>query len=290
MGLLTTTVLPTGRLLDVTRDTSPATAAAAGLSARVWAVPDLRPETVRGLLVHSARWAPAMCERCRGSRKGDVQRRLRCFGYGVPEEAAALRSVESRATMIYEGSLITFKVVGSDVKSNEMHVHQLPWPVAELERLGEASVTMRVTLSYFIEPSPGRRGWQDRHRYASHGLRFDVKRPTESDANFRGRVSAAVERPDEGDGGSEGQPWVVGTKKRTQGSIPSDWWPGTAAELAAAGELAVYPVTGWWRERRHLGRTASPASYSLIVSLKTDAEEAALYSEIAVTGVVPITT
>ena len=38
---------------------------------------------------------------------------------------------------------------------------------------------MRVTLSYFIEPNPSQRG-NSRYRYQSHGLRFDVKRPTET--------------------------------------------------------------------------------------------------------------
>ena len=63
-----------------------------------------------------------------------------------------------------------------------MGLHALPWPVQQLEALGEAIVEMRVTLSYFIEPKPGRRGGFARiqHRYQSCGLRFEVKRPQES--------------------------------------------------------------------------------------------------------------
>lgn len=44
---------------------------------------------------------------------------------------------------------------------------------------------------------------------------------------------------------------------------------GTAAELARSGRIIVYPVSGWWRERKHLGRYDQTARYSLIVSIGT---------------------
>lgn len=52
------------------------------------------------------------------------------------------------------GHLNDNKTVGT----RDMHFFTLPWPVDELRRLGEVSVTMKVTLSYFVLPSPGRRG------------------------------------------------------------------------------------------------------------------------------------
>ena len=51
-------------------------------------------------------------------------------------------------------------------------------------------------------------------------------------------------------------------------------------ELAACGHVAIYPVTGWWRERPQLGRLESKARYSLIVSLETPDEEVDLYHAI----------
>ena len=51
----------------------------------------------------------------------------------------------------------------------------MPWPLDELEQLGETQVEMRVTLSYFIEPNPSSRGFRSRYRYESHGLRFECK-------------------------------------------------------------------------------------------------------------------
>jgi hypothetical protein len=73
-----------------------------------------------------------------------------------------------------------------------MNLHRLPWPLLELEALGETAVEMRVTLSYFIEPDPSARGVTSRYRYESHGLRFEVNRASESEADFRARINAAA--------------------------------------------------------------------------------------------------
>ena len=61
LSLLTTRVAPTGALLTTTGDTSAATALAARYAAIIYAhYPTLWPETIRGLLIHSARWTAAM--------------------------------------------------------------------------------------------------------------------------------------------------------------------------------------------------------------------------------------
>ncbi len=282
LSLLTTMVHPTGRLLSDMRDTSAATAAAARLAAIVWSYyPRFWPETVRGLLIHSAQWTPAMLARCPGERKDDVQRRLRCFGYGVPNAQRALWSAENAATLIFEGKLQPFHKVGSEYKTKEMHLHRIPWPTDLLEQLGEIPVSMHVTLSYLVEPSPERRGYGRKHRFQSHGLRFDVISPLEDEEQFKRRVSRAMwddgQRPDNV---QETRNWTVGSRYRTRGSIHSDWWTGTAAELARCGTLAVYPVTGWWRERYHLGRWARKARYSLLVSIETPEVAVDLYTPI----------
>jgi hypothetical protein len=54
-----------------------------------------------------------------------------------------------------------------------MILHDLPWQGEVLEALGQEIVQIKVMLSYFIESNPGERGWTKRHRYSSHGLRFD---------------------------------------------------------------------------------------------------------------------
>jgi hypothetical protein len=46
--------------------------------------------------------------------------------------------------------------------------------------------------------------------------------------------------------------WAIGVQGRTHGSLHSDWWPGSAAELATCASIVVFPVTGWWKDRPHL--------------------------------------
>ena len=72
-----------------------------------------------------------------------------------------------------------------------LRLHKLPWPQEQLRDLFGADVRLRVTLSYFVEPNPSSRGWQGRYRYASHGLRFDVKRP----AGDRRGLPASARQP-----------------------------------------------------------------------------------------------
>ena len=75
--------------------------------------------------------------------------------------------------------------------------------------------------------------------------------------------------------------WIIGEQGRTHGSIHSDWWVGSAAELATCGSIVVFPVTGWWKDRPHLERYKSKARYSLIVSLESDDANIDLYTPIS---------
>ncbi len=286
LSLLTTIMRP-DRLLTTTRDTSPATALAARMAAIIWShYPKFWPETVRAMLVHSAKWTPAMTKRFPDDKRRSVLHCLRCYGYGVPDLGQALNSASNAVTMIYEGELQPFRKEQSKTKTNHMHVHELSWPLEVLEDLREERVSMRVTLSYFVEPSPNNVGWGVNHRYASHGLRFDVIRPTEGLDGFRQRISSAYwdgpnDRPKNA---KETRNWVVGENGRSIGSLHSDWWTGTAAELARSGRIIVYPVSGWWRERKHLGRYDQTARYSLIVSIKTKKTD--IYTPITNVGTV----
>lgn len=279
LSLLTTCVGATGKLLTTTGDTSAATALAARFAARLWAeYPSLRPETIRGLMVHAARWTEPMQVMAEGSK----ELLLRSCGFGVPDFERACWSQRNSATLIIESSLQPYQKTPARITSRDMQVHRLPWPTAVLQQLLDADVQMRITLSYFIEPSPGRRGWTRKHRYQSHGLRFDVKRPEESDDEFRKRVSKAARDEDEEiDGGSDDREWMLGAHLRCKGSIHSDTWIGTAAQLAASGVVAVFPVTGWWKERPHLRRYDRVAPYSLLITIETESTEVDLYTPIA---------
>lgn len=83
-----------------------------------------------------------------------------------------------------------FRYTGGNNATHEMHLHDLPLPKEILEELGSLPVRMRVTLSYFIEPNPPRRGYVARYQYASHGLRFSVRRPEETPERMIARLSS----------------------------------------------------------------------------------------------------
>ena len=296
LSLLTTHHLPADRPLTTTHATSAAMALASRLAAQVMAeYPDLWPETVRALIVHSAEWTGAM-ERMslptnQNPSKADYQDLLRRCGFGVPDLDRALWSVSNSLTMVVQESLHPFK---KDSKKSptarDMHLHNLPWPVDVLEDLGETQVEMRVTLSYFIEPNPSQRGVASRYRYASHGLRFDVKRPVESTDEFRGRINTAARDEEEGAARNHGDPaWLIGPQNRHKGSLHGDIWRGSAADLASRGHIAIYPAIGWWRTRPTLERYDKAARYALIVSIKAPEIDIDLYSEVRNRVGVPVT-
>jgi len=110
--------------------------------------PELWPETVRALIVHSAEWSPAM----RGHlpvnpRQSDKRILLRRYGYGMPDLGRAIRSLNSDVTLVVEGEIQPFFLDRSVVKTRDMILHDMPWPSETLEALGETLVQMKVTLS-----------------------------------------------------------------------------------------------------------------------------------------------
>lgn len=275
LGLLTTYHRPEERAFTVTGETSAATALAARMAAQILAEhPQFWPETVRALMVHSAEWTQSM-----KARQPDIDNKtlLRRYGFGVPSLNRALHSAEHDVTIVIENTIQPFTGKGSDIKTHYCVLHQLPWPKEILENLQAADVEMRVTLSYFIEPAPGERGETKRHSYASHGLRFDVRRRGETNDAFIRRFNAqAGDRPGYS---SPDQGWMLGPRLRHRGSLHADIWKGSAADLAARGAIAVFPVDGWWRKNPAQERGNSKTRYSLIVSLRS-AEGVNLYSAI----------
>ena len=174
----------------------------------------------------------------------------------------------------------------------EINLHQLPWPTEVLSDLGDAEVHMRVTLSYFVDPNPSHRGWQRRYRYASHGLRFEVRRPSESTDDFRKRINQLTRAEEERRPSthSDSNEWYFGPNQRTAGSLHTDIWTGTAADLAGRGGVAVYPLTGWWKERSDRDRCSESARYSLTISIETPGQDVDIWTTPVATEVgIPIT-
>lgn len=284
LQLLTTHYKPTERLLDTFGETSAATAQAARLSARIMAArPDLWRETVRGLVVHAAEWTAIMRRHIdQAGSQAQKMAILRRYGWGVPSWRRALYSASNDATLMVEDALLPFRKDGSAVKTRNMNLHRLPWPRDELLALGRQDVELRITLSYFIEPNPGERGWTRRHRYASHGLRFALKRSLETHDQFRQRINRAVEAEEAGQSfGAGGDDWVLGPTVRDRGSLHSDIWRGSAAALADRDAVGVFPIGGWWKENPGLQRWNRHARYALIVSIRAPEAEVDLYTSIA---------
>lgn len=276
LALLTTYRMTAERPFTTTGDTSAATALAARMGAQIMAErPTLWPETVRGLIVHSAEWTPAM-----RTNQGIIGKPalLRRYGFGVPSLSRALGSLDHDVTIVAEEMLVPFKIKGGKAVTDELAVHALPWPREALLALGEAQVELRITLSYFIEPNPGERGLSRRHAYASHGLRFDLKHADEQlDVFLRRRTSGVGARPPARTAPDTG--WTVGPKLRSRGSLHSDIWEGTATELADRDAIIVYPTGGWWRENLAQGHVGEAVRYSLIASIRA-APGAELYAEV----------
>jgi Subtilase family len=288
LSVLSTYFKPANKSFVLSWATSAATAQAARLAALISAeYPSYWPETLRALVVHSAEWSAQMQTHLRGASGKRARTKLvQRYGFGVPSAERALRSANDALTLVAQGSIRPF-VEG---KMRELHFFGLPWPREVLAELGATPVRVRITLSYFIEPNPGRRGWKKRHRYASHGLRFDVKGPTESLEEFRKRLNKKALEEDEAKPatGGDSSEWYLGEHARNRGSLHSDILSCNAADLAERGVIAVYPVSGWWKDQPKRDRSSLGARYALVVSIETPGVETDIWTPVAKQVGVPI--
>lgn len=280
--------------------TSCATAHAARFAAQLWAGrPDLRPETVRALIVHSARWTPQM-----RAQFPNIEQRLALCGYGVPNLDLATSCLRERATVIVEDAMpnaVEAQVEdasGQSRRERRIKFFRLPIPEdALLASSEDGDVELRVTLSYFSEPSTIRR--RERHGL---DLAFDVQGASETEEDFRRRMNkllrqkrtaggdVAAGEDEEQDAKAEGSPletgnsqggparsptqvqrggwrdkWEIGVQRRARGTVQSDFIVIPAALLAGPKLIAVYPVLGWWDERLDTAMEEQP--FALVVTI-----------------------
>lgn len=294
LSIISTSLDPSRNQFSSFAMTSASTARAAWFAAQIQAkYPEYWPETIRALMVHSAEWTETMEKQFHidMEKKGSVERLLRTCGYGVPDLGKALYCASDSLTLISQSSLQPFtKKERGGLKMNEMHLYELPWPAQVLENLHDVEVRMRVTLSYFVEPGPGEIGWKDRYRYPSHNLKFHLKSPGETREEFVLRINQAARDEENGHPGtkSPSDHWVIGAQARDKGSIHSDIWVGSAAELASSNVIAISPHIGWWRGREYLGRWDRRARYALVVSISTPEQDVDIYTPVATQIGVPV--
>jgi hypothetical protein len=253
------------------------------------ALPDLWPETHRALVVDSATW-PQPIRRTligRGAHwktgpKAEKQQILREVGYGVPDIERALQSARNDVTLVAQAEIQPF-MIGADGRTaafNEMHFYDLPWPKGALERLENEIVTMKVTLSYFIEPNLSGKAATRPDTYRSYGLRFAMKKRNEGEVAFRARVNARQQK-DGSVAESEKSCWLLGPKSIQAGSLHCDLWRGYAVDLAGHDAIAVYPVGGWWKSHIGQRRVTDKGRYSLVISISAPGQAVDLHSEVA---------
>ena len=284
LKLLSTGVGGIGRSwLSTMADTSAATALAARFSAELYQTyPNYLPETIRALIIHSADWNNIMLNnRDLSSLSSEEKSRLLArVGYGVPNLNKAKYSAENFLSIIAERTLKPFKFERSIVKTNIFHLFDLPWPTDILSELAELDVKLIVTLSYFIEPNPGNKRYASDQSYKSHGLRFKMIDTNESQTAFQARISKAI-KEEQGDYVAEGsENWILGSQVRDKGSIHKDIWVGAAADLALRNKIAIYPVGGWWKNRKKLRRYDSSVRYSLIITIETNEADIDIYNNV----------
>jgi hypothetical protein len=262
-------------------DTSAATALASKFASELYFYyPNYWPETIRALIVHSADWTSTMLRnRNIISLTSQEQKDLISkVGYGVPIMERARYSANNSLTLIAERILKPYKVDGSQIKTDQFHLFELPWPTEVLRQLFDITVRMKITLSYYIEPNPGNKMYEVANSYRSHGLRFKVIDRNESMESFRARISKSMRNDEYHVEGKEN--WILGSQVRDKGSLHKDIWEGTAADLANKNRIAVYPVNGWWRTRKKLQRYNNSVRYSLVVSIETPSEDVDIYTPV----------
>ncbi len=276
--------------------TSAATAFASNFLAKVRDVyPNAWPETLRALMIHSASWTPELINQFKinTNKIGDIQRLLRITGYGVPNLEKAIECKSNYLTFISEEVIQPYKLEGT-IKTNEIHYFEFPWPKDILENLGAADVTLRVTLSYFIEPNPGDKGYSTKYSYQSCALKFLLINPGETLENFEIRTNKinienlknelGVDKLESNDYEKEkgSDRWFLGADTVFKGSIHSNFWNGSAAEIASCNKLAIFPqASGWWKQLKKQKKYNSKLRYSLIVSIETPENTADIYTPIA---------
>jgi len=213
--------------------------------------------------------------------KAKKQQILREVGYGVPEVNRAIMSACNDVTLVAESEIQPY-AFGADGKSgvfNEMHLYDLPWPTATLEQLENEIVVMKVTLSYFIEPNLTGKAATRPDTYRSFGLRFDMKKRSETNAQFKSRLSAIQSK--EGTSPTREQShWLLGPNAMQAGSLHCDLWRGAAIDLSGHDAIAVYPVGGWWKSHIGQRRVTDKGRYALVISISAAGHAVDLHSEI----------
>ena len=274
----------TGELIEFN-----ATSAATALAGRFASIlmdsyPEYWPETIKGLMVHSADWSESMLRNrlsnsdISRSRMDEKVNFLRQCGFGIPDIEKAKKSAQNSLTLISQSEFYLF----NEQKNYQCVMFDLPWPTQTLEDLSKKTVKLKVTLSYFVTPKAGSRGNKNKFKYQSHGLRFELKRKDEKEEVFAARINKALKHNSDSTEESSPINWMFGPRVRNKvaGTVLKDIWEGSGIDLANMHKLIVYPVAGWWKDDKNIKLEDSKVRFSLIIDIETEEESVDLYNEI----------
>lgn len=290
LSLLTASGKTQNNVFGSHTDTSAATAEASYIAAKIMAAySGATPETIRGLIVHSAEWSKPILDELNRLVQQHPQNNmlkeykeniLKVCGYGIPSLGKAINSKKNRLSLIIESSIKPFNE-NEKFKLNEFNLHELPWPEQVLRELPlDAKVKMTITLSYFIEPNPRVSKIKSKYVYRSHGLSFNLCKAGQNKEDFIDSINRNNKRGEEYISHDTPHNWFLGSNLQKSGSIHKDYWEGTAAELSELSRIVVKPVTGWWKLNKDKERCAMSVNYSLIVTLEVDDNEVDIYTEV----------
>jgi hypothetical protein len=146
----------------------------------------------------------------------------------------------------------------------------LPWPADILAgELYATDVTLKITLSYYIEPNPGSKNkrYVNNFHYHSHALEFAVIKEREDLDQFKRRISAAAELDDDRVDNTD-ETWSI-KRVRYRGSVKKDFITMSGADMSVRNKIAVFPKPGWYRSRKKLHKENTIVRYSLVVTVET---------------------
>jgi hypothetical protein len=160
-------------------------------------------------------------------------------------------------------------------KLDALHLLRLPLPHDELLALGAATVSLAVTLSYFVEPHETRTT-----RYAGAWLQWDLQRQSESETDFLARINDRDRDPNAPPDPTDQWNWEIGTQARRRGSVQGDRLEIEAAALAGDLLVGVFPAGGWWKDRLK-ERAGQEVPYAMVITLDVGSVDVDVYSLIS---------
>ena len=112
--------------------------------------------------------------------------------------------------------------------------------------------------------------------------RFALRSPEDSDLQAQARINrlAVVEDdPIIGQGAGD-RGWILGANGRSKGTLHHDIWNGPAHELARRDGISIFPVRGWWADRKDPEIAERSVHFSLVVSIRTRRQDVDLVAEV----------